>query len=427
MKNIFLKSTIILMVGTCITKILGFLIKIVATRSLGSSYYIYALIMPTYSLLITITQLGLPMALSTIISKSKYKSIHILSSIIPVSLLFNALIMIIVIVFAKPLANDLLKNPSTYYPIIALTAIIPFTTISGILKGYFFGKQNMTPNVISNIIEQIVRLLLTILIIPIFNRVNSILAVTVYILINALTEIIQIFIYFMFLPKKTNIKFKDLRPRIPIMNEVFSISIPTLTGRVFGNICYFFEPIILTQILIFIGYSSEFITTEYGVYNAYTIPMLTIFSFISLALNTTIIPEISKNYRNKKIVKKKLRWALLISFIIGATTSIIMFFFGAYLLNLIYNTNEGYEYIKVLSPFFWCFYLEGPLASTLIALEQSSYSMKVTLITCLIKLFIMALLSFFSIGIYGLIISEIIDIYLVVYFNSKKLIKMGFL
>ena len=89
MKNVFLKSTIILIIGTFITKIIGFFIKIVATRILGNSYYIYTLIMPTYSLLITITQLGLPNAISTIISKSKYKSIHVLSSIIPISLLFK--------------------------------------------------------------------------------------------------------------------------------------------------------------------------------------------------------------------------------------------------------------------------------------------------------------------------------------------------
>lgn len=427
MKNVFLKSTIILIIGTLITKIIGFFIKIVATRILGNSYYIYTLIMPTYSLLITITQLGLPNAISTIISKSKYKSIHVLSSIIPISLLFNIFIMSIVIVFADNLAIDLLKNPDTYYPIIALTGILPFTCISGIIKGYFFGKQNMIPNAMSNIIEQFIRLMLTVLIVPIFVKLNPILAVSVYILTNAITEIVQIFIYLLFMPNKTNIKLRDLKPQIPILNEILSISIPTLTGRIFANICYFLEPIILTNILLFVGYSSEYITTEYGIYNAYVIPMLTMFSFFCIALNTTLIPEISKNYRSKTTVKKKLRISLIISLGLGIVTSLITFTFGESLLHLIYNTDNGVEYLRVLSIFFFAFYLEGPLNSTLIALEQSSYSMKVTISTCIIKLIILSILSFTSIGIYGLIISEIVDIYLVVILNSKKLHKLGYL
>lgn len=427
MKNIFLKSTIILIIGTFITKIIGFFIKIVATRILADSYYIYALIMPTYSLLITITQLGLPNAISSIVSRSKYKSIHVLSSIIPISLIFNIFIMAIVIVFADNLANDLLKNPDTYYPIIALTSILPFTCISGIIKGYFFGKQNMFPNALSNIIEQFVRLLLTILIVPIFVKLNPILAVCVYILTNAITEIVQIFIYLLFMPNKTTIKLKDLKPQIPILNEILSISIPTLTGRIFANICYFLEPIILTNILLFVGYSSEYITREYGIYNAYVIPMLTMFSFFCIALNTTLIPEISKNYNHKKTVKRKLRIALLISLTLGIITSIITYTFGDILLELIYNTNNGQEYLRILSIFFFAFYLEGPLNSTLIALELSDYSMKVTISTCIIKLIILSIFSFTSIGIYGLIISEIVDIYLVVYLNSKKLRTLGYL
>lgn len=427
MKNVFLKSTIILIIGTLITKIIGFFIKIVATRILGNSYYIYTLIMPTYSLLITITQLGLPNAISTIISKSKYKSIHVLSSIIPISLLFNIFIMSIVIVFADNLAIDLLKNPDTYYPIIALTGILPFTCISGIIKGYFFGKQNMIPNAMSNIIEQFIRLMLTVLIVPIFVKLNPILAVSVYILTNAITEIVQIFIYLLFMPNKTNIKLRDLKPQIPILNEILSISIPTLTGRIFANICYFLEPIILTNILLFVGYSSEYITTEYGIYNAYVIPMLTMFSFFCIALNTTLIPEISKNYRSKTTVKKKLRISLIISLGLGIVTSLITFTFGESLLHLIYNTDNGVEYLRVLSIFFFAFYLEGPLNSTLIALELSNYSMKVTISTCIIKLIILSILSFTSIGIYGLIISEIVDIYLVVILNSKKLHKLGYL
>ena len=35
--------------------------------------------------------------------------------------------------------------------------------------------------------------------------------------------------------------------------EILSLSVPSVSSRIIGNICYFFEPIILTNILLFKG------------------------------------------------------------------------------------------------------------------------------------------------------------------------------
>ena len=183
MKNKFIKSTIILMIGTMITKILGFFIKIIFTRTIGKGINIYSLILPTYSLLIAITGLGLPYAISTIIARNKHRGIHILSSIIPISLILNAIIILFIIFTAPFLANNLLNNKDAYYPIISICFILPFTTISGIIKGYYFGKQNTLPNSISNIIEQLVRLLLLITIIPNIVKESTIKGICFYIII----------------------------------------------------------------------------------------------------------------------------------------------------------------------------------------------------------------------------------------------------
>lgn len=70
--------------------------------------------------------------------------------------------MIFIILFiAKYLANNLLHKNSIYYPLIAIGSTLPFITLSSIIKGYFFGKEKVFPITLSNIIEQIARLLLT--------------------------------------------------------------------------------------------------------------------------------------------------------------------------------------------------------------------------------------------------------------------------
>ena len=72
MKNTFIKSTIILIIGGFITKILGMIIKIIITRLIGSQGYgVYALIMPTMMHLLSLSQLGLPTALNVLVAKNK--------------------------------------------------------------------------------------------------------------------------------------------------------------------------------------------------------------------------------------------------------------------------------------------------------------------------------------------------------------------
>ena len=136
------------------------------------------------------------------------------------------------------------------------------------------------------------------------------------------------------------------------MNEILSLSIPSLSGRLFGNICYFFEPIILTNILLFVGYSTSFISSEYAVYNAYVIPVLTMPSFFTMALNTTLVPEVSKNYKNPQYIKSLIRKCIIVSLTIATIYCIFLFFKSGTLLNILYNTDKGINYIKVLAIFF---------------------------------------------------------------------------
>ncbi|MDE6292271.1 MAG: oligosaccharide flippase family protein, partial [Bacilli bacterium] len=348
MKNAFIKSTIILMLGSLVTKILGFVIKIIFTRIIGEGINLYSLIMPTYSLLIAITQLGLPYAVSAIMARNNYRGLKVFSSITPIALLFNIIIIVLVFIFAPFLSETLLKNPDAYYPIISICFILPFTTISGILKGYYFGKQNMLPNAISNVFEQLTRFILLLTLIPFLMRFNIIVAVSGYIIISAVSELIQIIIYLFFAPKNLKFTLHDIKPSYEVATSIFSISIPNVSGRLIGNICYFLEPIILTHLLLFVGYSNSFILSEYGIYNAYVIPILTMPSFFTLALNTTLIPEISKNYLDKRHVKRRLVQSLTFSFLIGLAFCIYTYFQGDFILNILYATNKGSEYIKVL-------------------------------------------------------------------------------
>ena len=417
MKNKFLQATFILMIGGLVTKLLGFGIRIIYTRMVGSdAINLYSLVMPTYSLLLTIATLSLPVVISKLISEHKTKSLKILSSATVITMILNVIVICIIYFTKDFIAITLLNDERCSILLMAMALTFPFVSLSSILKGYFYGKQKMVPHTISNILEQIVRIFLIFLIIPGLVEKGIVYSVMGLILISIASELTSIFTFLFFLPKKFKITKQDLKPDMKTTKEILSISIPTVSGRLIGNIGFFFEPILLTNILLFAGYSMNFILNEYGAYNAYTISLLSMPSFFIAAISSSLLPEISKYYyhKNYSMVKRRLKQAIILSFIVGVIFSSFIYFFREPLLSTLYNTTKGSEYIEVLAPFFVLFYLERPLQSVLQAIGKAKTTMVITMAAVIVKLSSMSILSLCHIGMYSLVIAEIIDIFIIV-------------
>ena len=425
MKNKFIKSTLILIIGGAVTKILAMVIKIFLTRSIGDfGIGIYMMILPTFNLFITLCSLSLSTSISKLISEKK-NSKRIVLSIIPTSLIYNFILMFLLIIFAPFISNHLLKNSLTYYPIMAIALTLPFICISSILKGYFYGNENMLPFVVSNIVEQIVRLIFIVFLIPKIMIYGVGIATCFVVLINIFSEFSSIICLILFIPNR-KIKISDFKFDKLILKDVLNISIPTTGSRLIGSISYFFEPIILTFILLHIGYDGNYITQEYGIITGYVYPLLLIPSFFTSAISTSLLPVISNSYSkgNFKYTKKKLKQALGLSLIIGILFTLVFLLIPELLLKLIYNTSLGIKYVRIVAPFFLLHYIQGPLTAYLQAINMADVAMNGTLIGAVIKNMLLIVLPIFM-GIWGFIIASITNIFYVtiqhIYYTKKSL------
>lgn len=426
MKNTFFKSTLILLIGGFITKILGMIIKIVTNRLVGTEGLgIYMLITPTFMLLITIAQLGFPVAISKLVAEEKNNNKNLVFSIIPFSLIINFIIMIILLFTSKYIANNLLHEPRTMYGLKCIGFVLPFISISSILRGYFFGKQRMIPHIVSNITEDLIRLITLIIGIPIFIRNGVESVVSFIILSNIISELTSIFVLFFFIPKTFKIKKEDIVPKKKNIINILEISIPTTSSRLIGNLGYFLEPIILTYFLMKNGYTSNFIVNEYGIINGYVMPILMLPSFFTLAISQALVPVVSKSYSNNNIdyTKKKIRQGILFSIIIGIPSTLLFMIIPDIPLKLVYNTNEGIEYMKIMAPIFLLHYFQAPLSSSLQAMGKAKDSMFGTILGVSVKLITLIITCNLRIGMWGLIASTCINIIVVTIYDYRKVKK----
>lgn len=425
-KETFIKSTIILMIGGFITKILGMFIKIVMSRLMGSEGIgLYMLVLPTFSLFIGLGQFGLPIALSKMVAEDKRNNKKLISSLLITSLIINVFLIVFLILFAPILANKLLQEERAYLPILAMAVVIPLTSTSSIVRSYFFGKQKMFPHVFSNCLEDIVRLALMFILIPLFLPKGLEITVTVVILSNVISELTSILVLFFFLPKNATYRLEEFHIKRSYIKDALDISIPTTLSRLIGSIGYFLEPIILTTALKYTGYSSDFILNQYGILQGYVLPLVLLPSFFTLAISQALLPVIAKAVSDKKITytKNKIRQAIIFSLLIGIPATILFLIIPTFFLQIMYHTNQGSLYLQVLAPICLFQYIQAPLAFSLDAMGRSKDNLKATISGTIIRTITLLFFSLLRIGLWGYIISTSIHVIFVTIYNYYQVKK----
>lgn len=429
--NKFVKSTLILLLGGFLSKFLGFILRIIITRQIGTTGIgIYSLLGPSMAILNTLAIFSYPTAISSLIAKREKSTKKIMFSIIPVATLINIILIILIILFAPILSNYLLKEPTLYYPIICIGLTLPFIGLSSIIKSYYWGHQNMGPYILSNIVEQIVRIILLVIFVPKLIKVSLSLTISIIILVNIISETSSIIVMMLFLPKGIKIKKEDIRIDRESINDVMNISIPSTSSKIVGSLFYFLEPIIITNILSFVGYSKTFIINEYGIINGYAMSLLLLPSFFTQSMSTSLIPELSKYYslKNYKKCIKRIKQIVSISLSIGIISTLVIYLFPDILLNLLFHTEEGINYIKILAPFILLYFIEIPLNNSLQALGKAKTVMKITIFGEMVRTISLIVFSFLRIGMYSLVISIILNLITSTYLyysETKKLFNLN--
>jgi stage V sporulation protein B len=426
MKEKFIKSTIVLIIGGIITKILGMLNKVIMARYLGTEGLgIYMMILPSFILFLNISSFGFPVAVSKLVSEDDRNNKKLIFTSIIFVLFINFLLMIFILFIAKYLSFNLLHEKRSYYAIMAISLVIPFASISGILRSYFFGRERMGPHVISHITEDIVRIIAMVIGVPFFMHKGVEYAVCFVILTNIISEVTSILILFFFLPKNFSLTRSDVKPSKIYLRDCLSISIPTTATRLIGSICYFLEPIILTGVLLYAGYPNSVIVREYGIISGYALPLILLPSFFSNAISQALLPVITKKYKMRDIagVKRKIRQGIAYSLLIGIPLTIVLEMFPDKLLKLLYNTTSGVSYIRFLAPVCLLQYIQAPLASTLDALGMSKENFTSNLAGVLTRLVMLPLFSLIKIGMWGLIFSTSLNVVVVTMMNIKQVRK----
>lgn len=430
-KQSFLYGTLILVGAGFITKILGFIYRIALSRIIGDEGMgLFQLAFPILIFAVVITSAGIPVAISKLVSEAEAKhEEHRIPFILIVSVLIviitSTVVTSLVLFFAPILSRTLLTDSRTIYALLAITPMVPIIAISSIFRGYFQGRQNMSPYALSQIIEQIVRIFTVLMmaqyLIP-FGVEYAAAGAMVGMVLGELTGMLFLLYSYQKDPKRPILRsmWKQRKKNSNSSNqpllkklretarEFGRIAVPVTLSRTIGSLSYAVEPIVVSQSLAIAGVGVAASTALYGQLEGMAIPLVFFPAFITYALTVSLVPATSEAaaQNNTKLVERRLKQAIRLSLIVGAPCTILVFVLAEPLSILLYHQQGVAHLVQIMAPISLFHYLQGPFASVLQGLDKANLAMRNSIIGAIIKIILIIFLaSQPSLGIDGVAIA----------------------
>lgn len=363
----FVKGAFILSIAGLIAKIVSVFYRIplaYLTGDQGVGYY--HTVYPFYALLTSTALVGIPNTVSKLIAeetaKGKYKIAH---QTFKYSLFLTSsigiIVSIIMILGAKTLINVTGWDEGTKYVIWGLAISPIFIGINGALRGYFQGLQIMTPSAITQIIENVAKVILGISLVAVLLSLNYPLAKAVGgAAIGASLGFICSSIYMgISYVKNRNwlnnrMKKDNYSNRLSFVNtikKILIVAIPITIVSAAYSIMNLIDSITIYNGLKKVGKDSIYATEIVGqmgkAFSVINVPLT-----ISVALVISIVPAVSYaiTIDDKREVNKKIEKAIKFAFMLGLPAGAGIFILSREIMLLLYPSNPtGYIYLQLFS------------------------------------------------------------------------------
>lgn len=335
MSNKIVKGTLILSIATLLTKILGSLFWAPLQNIAGDKIVgLYRISFPFYSILLMIASAGIPITVSKFVAERLARDDVIgaqrVKKAAAIILSLTGIFFGIILFFGAPfVANVMLKSPQNTLPIQVLAIAILFVPVMGAYRGYFQGHQQMMPTGLSQVVEQIVRVITVIglvywLKISGFGAEILAAGATAGAVFGAIAGLIVVLWY----------NAKDKKPAnqaAPVAHEsmwdlsksIISYAIPISLATLVLPLIGLVDSLTIPRILIEMGNSASTTGTLYGIY-ARGEPFVNIISTFSSSLTLALIPAIgayvAKN--NMEAVHQKISQAWMMTLVISLPASL---------------------------------------------------------------------------------------------------------
>lgn len=345
------KSVSILGIAGILCKLIGVLFSIplnMISSKVATDFY---LVYPTYTLLLTISSAGLPVAVSRLVAgflarndprnaKNTFK--FALFTLFVIGFFFS-----LIMVILNPVLVNMVGVEETSGGYYAIAPCVMIVCVLSAFRGLFQGQQNMVPTAVSQLMEQIGKVALS-LPLAALGLKNSVAAGAAGALLGITLSESLALVYMVIRYYRRRREFDMLRqdpertaePPRKLLTRLFFISVPITISACIIPFSQFIDSAMMIKRMVSAGLDPEVAHASYGLFTSVVIRLINIPTALALAVSMSLVPAISacKAREDDVALKRETNTGMRYAFLIGFPCSvgmsvlarqIVTFFYGS--------------------------------------------------------------------------------------------------
>ena len=357
-KQSLVKASVVLGAAGMFARFLGIFFRVPLNALIGDEGMgYYQMSYPLYMFFVAVAS-GVPVAMSKLISEKNAVgdirgSFEVVKESTILMIFFGVGTSLFLLLFAEQIISILDWDSKALYALIGISFAPAVIAIMTIYRGFFQGLQNMTPSGVSQILEQIGRVVvgvgLAIILLPLgieYAAGGAALGATA----GGIIGVIYLFIKYKKVKKQYGIK--KINTNTDLLNKILKIAIPISIGATVGTIMSLIDSVLVPSELLKAGFEKSQATILYGQLTGKASVLVNIPLTLSMALCTSLIPIIAENYilKNMREVNNKIDLSIKLSSVIAFPCTVGLFLLAGPILTIIFpNNSDGYEILRWLS------------------------------------------------------------------------------
>lgn len=368
-----LKGTLVLTAAGVVVKIIGSLNWVILSRVLGGEGMgLYQMAYPLYFLALSVSSAGIPVAISIItaerVAAQDYRGARRVFRVSLALLAATGLLFSLLLYFGASwlIAERFIRDPRAYYSLVALSPAIFFVTILSSFRGFLQGWQIMTPTAVSQIAEQIVRVVTMLVFagwLADYGIEYAAAGATFGAAPGALAGLLIMLAYYWrqrrrLAPQPSLHDSLAVQPTGEIIRRIFRLSLPISVASVMlpvvANLDLFIVPLRLERA----GYSVEAATELFGYLTGMAVPLVNLATVLTGALATSIVPAVSEAHSlgNRELLQRRTAAGFRLASIVTMPAFVGVWVLAEPLSRMLYHAPQAAPAVNNLS---WAIVLLG--------------------------------------------------------------------
>lgn len=365
----FLRGAAILTMAGLTVKVIGSFNRILLSRLLGGEGIgLYQMAYPVYLLLLAISSAGIPVAISIIVAEKVARNDYYnVQRVFKVSLGLMALTGLVFAVSLFTAAgwlieNNIISDPRAYYGLVALTPAVFFSTILACFRGFFQGHQLMTPPAVSQILEQLVRVMTMVLLayylLP-YGLEYAAAGAAFGAVPGGITGLIVL--SFFYCRYKKSWHREMLQAAVPkekafsIVKRLVLLALPVSCANIMVPISSSIDMLLVPNRLVASGFAVDEATTLFGYLAGMAQPLLMMATIPTMSLAASLVPAVSEAHilQDSVGIENKASTAMKLCCLLTVPAAVGMSVLAEPISLLLYGTAEAATAIRHSGPAIW--------------------------------------------------------------------------